>query len=611
MIRSTENLRLGELISRRNPFVVPKYQRAYAWDEDEVKDFVSDIQTLYQARSENPDKPRSHFIGGVVTVDNPAPNTYSGRRYDIVDGQQRLATFLMTISLLVHAIEDLAQQAETDGDDAVAEKASSYADTIKADFIFYSEVIDGKIKPMVRLKLSKADEFFFEQLVRDPKQLPTPTRDSHKKLQRALEKIHSELMLTPILADPTKTNEQKLDHLLLLYSSLTQDCYLILIVSDNLAEAYRLFAILNDRGKTLSDGDLLRSTTLEMVEGYPTQQEKIESCWDEILANRDSQIEDYLRTYYPSHLGDRAPSRDLADSYRGKFFRQPFPITTVSADAITTRIIGMQEESRNYFTIADGKWPYQEPKVKRWDIYRLDRLIKVLKHTICLPLLLSASRHLSESQFSEIVHMLELFAFRYITIVGAHAGSLSTLYNKQAVLIRTQGAAYSVQDLRTELQNLQAARASDAAFELGLDEQLIYNDRNTAIKQIIRHFVTTVDDYLPWFRNGALGDPHPDKSHDFDLTLATIEHIYPQNPPLPQRDSQLEPHTHKLGNLSIWAPDENQHAGNQPFVAKKPLYDRSIVRLNKELASLPTWDASELEKRRIMLIDIAKKVFRV
>lgn len=611
MIRSTENLRLGELISRRNPFVVPKYQRAYAWDEDEVKDFVTDIQSLYQARLENPNNPRSHFIGGVVTVDNPAPNTYSGRRYDVVDGQQRLATFLMTISLLVQAIEDLAQQAEADGDDVVAEKANAYANTIKADFIFYSEVIDGKIRPMVRLKLSKADAFFFDQLVRNPAQLPAATRDSHRKLQRAWEKIRSELMLTPILADPTKSNEQKLDHLLLLYSSLTQDCYLILIVSDNLAEAYRLFAILNDRGKTLSDGDLLRSITLEMLEGHPTQQERIESCWDEILANRDSQTEDYLRTYYPSHLGDRAPSRDLADSYRVKFFRQSFPITTASADAITTRIVGMQEESRNYFAIADGKWPYQDPKVKRWDIYRLDRLIKVLKHTICLPLLLSAARHLAESEFSGIVHMVELFAFRYITIVGAHAGSLSTLYNRQAVLIRTQGTTYNLGDLRTELQTLQAARASDAAFELGLDEQLIYNERNTSVKQIIRHFVTTLDDYLPWFRNGALGLPHPDKSHDFDLTLATIEHIYPQNPPLSQRDAQLEQHTHKLGNLSVWGPDENQNAGNQPFLAKRPLYDRSIVRLNKDLASLADWDISELQKRRTMLIDIAKKVFRV
>jgi len=105
--------------------------------------------------------------------------------------------------------------------------------------------------------------------------------------------------------------------------------------------------------------------------------------------------------------------------------------------------------------------------------------------------------------------------------------------------------------------------------------------------------------------------PHPDKSHDFDLTLATIEHIYPQNPPLAQRDAQLEPHTHKLGNLSIWAPDENQNAGNQPFLVKKPLYDRSIVRLNKELASLSTWDDSELQKRRTTLIDIAKLVFKV
>lgn len=609
MIKATENLRLGDLISRRVPFVVPKYQRAYAWEEDEVKDFVSDIQTLYRARVAG--NPRTHFIGGVVSVDNVAPNTYTGRSYDVVDGQQRLATFIMTISTLVAAIEDLANQAANDNDASVAEEARSYANKIKGDYIFYSEVVGSQEKPTVRLKLSRADAFYFDQLVRDPGELPDPTRDSHNRLRSAWEKIRSELMLTPILADPSMTNAEKLKHLLLLSASLTEDCYLIHVVSDNLAEAYKLFAILNDRGKTLSDGDLLRSFTLEMLEGHPTQQDQVELAWNEILKYRDSQIDDYLRTYYPSNLGERAPSRDLADSYRTKFFNKPLPLSVSNADTLTKQIIGLQEESRVYFDLVDGKWPYDPASAKKWDIGRLDRLIKVLKHTICLPLLLSAYRFLDENSFVRLVHMIELFAFRYITIVGAHAGSLSVVYNQNAVKIRTQGKSYNIDELRNALRDLQNKRATDAAFELGLDEQLVYAERNTSVKQIIRHFITTIDDYYPWYRNGASGDPKADKSHDFDLTLATIEHIYPQNPAAGVQDPQLDEYTHKLGNLSIWGPEENQGAGNQPFAAKQDLYGKSIVRLNQYLATLPAWDEQSLQERKKLLIEIAKRIFSV
>ncbi len=42
-----------------------------------------------------------HFFGGLVSVDLFAGNTAAGRIYEVVDGQQRLATFIITIALVV------------------------------------------------------------------------------------------------------------------------------------------------------------------------------------------------------------------------------------------------------------------------------------------------------------------------------------------------------------------------------------------------------------------------------------------------------------------------------------------------------------------------------
>lgn len=65
MIKGTENLAVGDLISRRVPFAVPIYQRAYAWEAEEVGDFVSDIGDLFRLRlrEQSTDK-KEHFFGG-------------------------------------------------------------------------------------------------------------------------------------------------------------------------------------------------------------------------------------------------------------------------------------------------------------------------------------------------------------------------------------------------------------------------------------------------------------------------------------------------------------------------------------------------------------------
>ena len=105
-----ENLNFGDLIHRRAPFVVPPYQRAYAWGDEEIDDFIKDINALYNKRkSGNQDQ---HFFGGLVSVDSFMPGTYTGRQYAVIDGQQRLATFSMFLALIVNELEKIAKQAK-------------------------------------------------------------------------------------------------------------------------------------------------------------------------------------------------------------------------------------------------------------------------------------------------------------------------------------------------------------------------------------------------------------------------------------------------------------------------------------------------------------------
>lgn len=605
MIEVTENLTMGNLISRREPFMVPIYQRSYAWESEEIGDFIEDLKSIYRIRLENRNKPINHFFGGLVSVHQKVAATVSGRRYVIVDGQQRLATFVMTFSLVVDALETLSTQAKQEGLPGIEQDAKAHAEHTRNNFLKYDEVEAGRLVSRLRLALSRADNQFFEKLLEG--NAPQSTRDSHKRIEAARDTIKKEL-IDSILTDSSLNTKAKLENLLQLLWCLTDGCFAIHIVSDDLNEAYRLFKILNDRGRNLTDGDLLRSHTLELLQGHPTRQQRVENHWDEILSGKPSDIDQFLRSYYTSHVGERAPARDLFDAFARHFFKLVAPaLNDTDAALVEKAVSDMRVEHEVFSKINIGEWPYEDGKCSNWDKDRLSRLINVLGHTLSVPLLLSAHSKLTEDKFSEVVDMLERTAFRYVTIVGAHPGNLSKKYYAHAKAIRG-AATYNVSQLLTDLQTILTAYAPEELFKANLKGKLNYSG-SSAQKRIIRHFLTTLEDHYDWYKKGGSGYPRPSKMRVFDLNQTTIEHIYPQNPSTPE--AMLEPFKHDIGNLAFWAPGDNSSAGNEPFQSKKDKYATSSVKLTRDLATLTVWSEAVLASRRTTLIDMATKVFRV
>lgn len=604
MLKVTESTYFGQLISQKVPFVVPRYQRPYAWEEEEVTDFIKDLQVLYIGRLNNPTNPKMHFFGGIVSVERYAPELSDmGHAYDIIDGQQRLATIMLTIALLIRGLEELAQKAKTVGDQETADRTKSYASITRENFLEYTEVVGSQRQARIRLLLSKTDAAFFESLVKGHTQMVGPSSASHYRLLNARDLI-DKFLINPILEDNVLSCENRLNQFLALKSCILQDCYFIHISSDNVNEAYRLFTILNDRGKTLSEGDLLHVYTLEMLEGHRLQQDHVERCWDEILGYSYEEVRQFLRAYYPSYKGERAPSNDFVDAFREQFFNYTMPLPSDQAAELAMRVDLMRGEINIFRDISEGSWPYENPTVSLWERSRLWYLIKVLKHTLCIPLLMSARQGLTEPDFARLVNLLDLFVFRYITMVGAHPTSLGNIYYKQAATIRQNGSSYNMSIFQTELARLRNANATDSLFEEAMRQKLNYRQ---SPRNITKYFLITIEDYLPWYNRGTGGKPTPDMSRTIELDRVTLEHIYPQHPTSP--DPLLEPLKHDIGNLTFWGPDDNVAAANAPFTIKKTLYGRSMVMLNRELANLPNWDVNELERRKNRLITIAKSIF--
>lgn len=91
-------------------FQVPDYQRGYAWEEKQWKDFVQDIDTIID------DKIISHYTGTVVIYqprEKPSEN-YGTRRLevvDLVDGQQRLITCSLYLAIILNDLINKGEEA--------------------------------------------------------------------------------------------------------------------------------------------------------------------------------------------------------------------------------------------------------------------------------------------------------------------------------------------------------------------------------------------------------------------------------------------------------------------------------------------------------------------
>src|SRR5579864_5079352 len=86
--------KLQRVIEGTNQYVVPLFQRKYSWDIKEWTTLWEDLIELYEE-----DKPRSHFIGSIVTM--PTQSVPEGvAKFLLIDGQQRFTTIFILLSLL-------------------------------------------------------------------------------------------------------------------------------------------------------------------------------------------------------------------------------------------------------------------------------------------------------------------------------------------------------------------------------------------------------------------------------------------------------------------------------------------------------------------------------
>ncbi|KQR52359.1 hypothetical protein ASF88_12490 [Leifsonia sp. Leaf336] len=213
-------VRIGKLFAEGFFFSIPNYQRPFSWDKDQLSDLIED---LMEANREN-----DYFLGTLVLHETAADT------FDVVDGQQRLTA----LSILLAVLRDLLES------DA-------------------AEVQDMLVQPEKRfLKISSRPRIFVRDSAPYSKIVTslggTSDLESDEPLQTSVDQRYRAAVA--IFRDALGNESQ--DYLHDLVEFIVQHVVVIYLAAASFDDAFRLFTVVNDRGKQLRRIDVLKAVNL-------------------------------------------------------------------------------------------------------------------------------------------------------------------------------------------------------------------------------------------------------------------------------------------------------------------------------------------------------------
>jgi uncharacterized protein with ParB-like and HNH nuclease domain len=267
-------------------FIVPDYQREYVWKpDDQVEQFLIDIDNEYDIDVKSQ---KGYFIGSIIIVEN-------AEKFDVIDGQQRLTTIIITLC----AIRDLLEKQTLD-----SRQAKYYQNIVEllSDFDMDSD------ETQLRLELQYEESKGFLEKMISKADFTDEKSQSIIKMEQAYEKIQSHLKLYL---------DDGLDSLISFARYFLTKIELVIIESENLSSALKIFETINQRGASLNAMDLVKNLLFSKAKS--SEFILIKDIWKDITYNLQKCREEntplrFLRYFLMSRYYDGILRED--DIYR-------------------------------------------------------------------------------------------------------------------------------------------------------------------------------------------------------------------------------------------------------------------------------------------------------
>lgn len=590
-----ELLNLNGVIEK-GVFEIPSYQRGYAWQERQLKDFWNDLEHVSKLGD------KFHYMHSLTLRE--LENEFENSAFEIIDGQQRLATSLILLGLLAK----ITQNKDPKYSLINLEPILSYK------YYGLSEAFRAITEEEKDLKAFKTSFYYAKNLI-----------DAYAFFK---EKISD---------TPVGTLEKMFDAL------IKKMLFSVVELNDNRIDPFSSFETINNRGKDLSTLELFKNR-LHFVAHKICDGEKLEKLQQEIndtytriyynlRSFEDAHLEGFLKhfvAYYYGEKGDfqkrllemefNAHKRYTGNTtFSDEYEKIDDLLFYLSYSSKVWHFLHTLDEKSIALIFDDNRKLEMEITPKMRNLLDKMRRLNALSDNAFLPLLLSlltiqlvgrsgSKQPYSTQELEGLLEYLERFGF----LIYGVAGKNNTAKNEWIESAFQAFKAYRDGEENTSIKNLP------------LLEKSFFNKHKNSALELLEESIHSKKNTEKWYQWGKALNyllyeyelyHNPETTLKFDSSIESIEHILPQKPDqgysAKEKNWAKNPNiVHALGNLLLMAKNANSSLSNKPFEEKRKQYLKGSYS-EKEVAKNASFGVEQIKERSEKLLDFLIAHYRI
>jgi len=558
--------RIQQVLFSHRKFRVPRYQRSYAWEIEQITEFWNDLTTNTEP----------YFLGSLVFC---TESEDQDGFIEIIDGQQRL----ITITIFIAALRDVAKTIDVSVASRYQRQDIAIEDRHGKES--FRIIPDDPLTNYFINHVQKADNDILQSA---PK---TPVENRVKKNYEYLfEKVKEEL-------NRFNSNDAKLSALDRLRNKVSN----LIVIDVEIAreeDAYEIFETTNARGVDLSVSDLLKNLIFKKIQPGDDR-DLAKEVWQDITNNvqaTDTELKKFIRYFWLSKHTS-VTEKQLYREVRNK---------TTDWEGLLN---DLWKNSELFNLLLDGNEEAFRVFKNGHKIYEAVFALRLMEVSQCFVLLLSVLRNIDklDTDPTRIFQLIEKFTFQYSVVCSLPGNRPEKIYTKYALQIEeackelnSKHHSGKIQSIFANLEkDLKDERPKYEFFEEAFADISYKNSEKN--RKLIKYILGNIDSHH-----------RLTKELKIDFMNVNVEHLLPQNPDSSWHltKTQIKTYVNKLGNLTLVDKRINSRLQNKTIDKKLPELEQSTlpltVELVKKLKTLNgTWDEQSIIERQNDLARLA------
>jgi|GEM_PF-1233902 uncharacterized protein with ParB-like and HNH nuclease domain len=550
----------GLLSNASEAYKVPPYQRPYAWDREQWEDLFEDIASLKEGEV--------HFLGSIVVISGG--HRLGINYFELVDGQQRLATLLVLLAVIRDISNELGMVNISNHINSTLLFASDWETTVP------------------KLQLGELDQGIFEYIIKGKVDRINEDTLIYKCYKFFYSRIRERF--GDNLKEGIKT----------LFDKLMSQVSIIHINAKDEYNAFRLFETLNDRGLELSAVDLIKNDLLRRVSKNRELFDELVATWNEMYDKvRDLEPVKFLRRYVLANFSGKTSENRLYERIRDIVEKGRW-----SEEKIISFVKELNSSATIYRKIYNSQFNSNKINNKLREL----QLVEVSpSYTLLLKIMsLYEGDILGENDVLRIMNMIETFHIRW-GVCEQSTSKLDQIYNN--ICIEIDNSSEDPKEITKVIWRLMSREVKNA-----VDDEIF---RRSFSRRRFKPSETRTK-YILWKLSRPTGETM------LHISNVHIEHILPRKLSkgwvtyLRKLTGKLEEeikalhgeYLNRIGNLTIILGEWNTSISNRSFNEKKAYYEKSGLEITRNLAKYNNWSFKEIDMRSEKLAELALEIWK-